>query len=271
MSDIAFLHHPQSSPGGKEPSAPVDAEQEQSLARLAERHRSWYVGAEIDSKLKTVIRDAPESKLSDWDIHRLLRLAQAVYFDAHVEVVSGHHTATYLRFESIAQVPQLVTLIARDMADWLRQTYHSEPIQGLVVTASAAHLLAERVVDLLRDTMPMRLVVTPYEHNSGRIGTQIIAGLIRSGERFVALNDVTTRGNCVSKLGKVVTDAGGLLAGMMVFARRDSGQFPLMGSLTARYPFYYTTDLTMPQWEPADCPMCRTGEPLLSWRNIPEL
>ncbi len=271
MSDIAFLPNAQPSHGGKEQPTALDADRERLLAQLVERHRAWYAGAEIDAKLKSVIRDAPESKLSDWDVHRLLRLAQAVTFETHVEVVSGHHTATYLRFESIAQVPQLMTLIARDMADWLRQTYHGEPIQGLVVTASAAHLLAERVVDLLRDAMPMRLVVTPYEHNSGRIGTQIIAGLIRSGERFVVLNDVTTRGNCVSKLGKVVTDAGGLLAGMMVFARRDSGQFPLMGSLTARYPFYYTTDVDMPQWEPAACPMCQTGEPLLSWRDIPEL
>jgi orotate phosphoribosyltransferase len=271
MSDIAFIHTPQPADGGKERPVALDADQERLLTQLVDRHRTWYAGPEIDGKLKRVIRDAPESKLSDWDVHRLLRLAQAVYFETHVEVVSGHHTATYLRFESIAQVQQLVTLIARDMADWLRQTYHSEPIQGLVVTASAAHLLAERVVDLLRDAMPMRLVVTPYEHNSGRIGTQIIAGLIRSGERFVVLNDVTTRGNCVSKLGKVVTDAGGLLAGMMVFARRDSGQFPLVNRLTAAYPFYYTADLDMPQWEPQACPLCKNGMPLLTWRDLPEL
>lgn len=271
MSDIVFLHQPQSSPDDKDRTAPVDAERRRQLTQLVEHHRAWYAGPEIDGKLKSVIRDAPESKLSDWDVHRLLRLAQAVYFDTHVEVVSGHHTGTYLRFESIAQVPQLVTLIARDMADWLRQTYRDEPIQGLVVTASAVHLLADRVVDLLRDVMPMRLVVTPYEHNSGRIGTQIIAGLIRPGERFVALNDVTTRGNCVSKLGKVVTDAGGLLAGMMVFARRDSGQFPLVQKLAATYPFYYTADLDMPQWEPQTCPLCKKGIPLLNWREVPEL
>ena len=59
-----------------------------------------------------------------------------------------------------------------------------------------------------------------------------MTGQIRRGERFLVLNDVTTRGQCVNKLGKVVTDHGGVLAGMMVFARRDSGQFPLMDELT---------------------------------------
>jgi orotate phosphoribosyltransferase len=75
----------------------------------------------------------------------------------------------------------------------------------------------------------------------------------------------------VSKLGKVITDQGGRLAGMMVFARRDSGQFPLMDELIATYPFYYTTDLDMPQWEPERCPLCRDRQPLLFWRDMPEL
>jgi orotate phosphoribosyltransferase len=75
----------------------------------------------------------------------------------------------------------------------------------------------------------------------------------------------------VSKLGKIVTDHGGVLAGMMVFARRDSGQFPLMDELTGTYPFYYTADLSMPQWDSSECPLCQAGKPLLSWRDMPEL
>jgi orotate phosphoribosyltransferase len=58
---------------------------------------------------------------------------------------------------------------------------------------------------------------------------------------------------------------------MMVFARRDSGQFPLMNELVARYPFYWTTDLDMPQWEPTICPLCRMNKPLLTWKDLPEL
>jgi orotate phosphoribosyltransferase len=98
-----------------------------------------------------------------------------------------------------------------------------------------------------------------------------MSGTIRGGDRFIVLNDVTTRGNCVSKLGKVVVDHGGIIAGMMVFARRDSGQFPLVDQLAVTYPFYYTTDLDMPQWEAPSCPLCKKGIPLVSWRDVPEL
>jgi orotate phosphoribosyltransferase len=248
----------------------TDEQVVQTLTALIERHRTLYDGPEIDVRLERIIRASSCSKLSDWDILRILRTSRSVFFDAHVEAVSGHHTATYMRFESIARIPQLIRLIVRDMADWVRQTYQRDPISGIVATASDAEMLAEGVADLLRDTMRLRVVLTPFNHGTGRIGTEIATGTIRTGERFVALNDVTTRGNCVSKLGKVVTDHGGTLAGMMVFARRDSGQFPLMAELTAEFPFYYMADLDMPQWEPERCPLCVMKAPLLSWRDMPD-
>jgi orotate phosphoribosyltransferase len=194
-----------------------------ALQELRDRHHRLYQGPDIDAKLAGIIRDFPASKLDDWDILRILRISQSVFFDTHVEVVSGHHTATYPRFESIARIPQLITVIARDMADWIARLHEKRPVMGLVTTDSDARLLAERVAELLPAKIRLRLISTPYNRKTGKIGTEIITGQIRPGERFLVLNDVTTRGQCVSKLGKVVTNHGGILAGMMVFARRDSG------------------------------------------------
>ncbi|HZH48660.1 MAG TPA: hypothetical protein VFD86_02730 [Nitrospira sp.] len=244
---------------------------EQALVELVDRHRALYEGPVIEAKLKPVVRAGSHTELTEWDILRVLRTSQSVFFDTHVEVVSGHHTATYLRFESIARFPELIRLLAQDMAEWIGRTFHHDPITGIVATSSAAELLAQGIADRLHGTMRLRVTLTPYSCETGRIGTDIKVGTIKAGERFLALNDVTTRGNCVSKLGKVITDKGGLLAGMMVFARRDSGQFPLMNELVAQHPFYYTTDLDMPQWEPANCPLCRMNRPLLSWKDMPEL
>ena len=249
----------------------VHATEDQVVAELIDRHRALYDGPDIEGKLKDIIRNAPQSKLSDWDVHRILRTSRSVLFDSHVEVVSGHHTASYLRFESIAKIPQLITLIARDMADWIHNRFTLKPITGVLVTASDAQQLASQIAEHLPRQLPLRVVSTPFDHGTGKIGTELASGVIKPGERFVVLNDVTTRGNCVNKLGKVVTDHGAVLAGMMVFARRDSGQFPLMDELSRKYPFYYTADLDMPQWEPNQCPMCRKKETLLSWKDMPEL
>ena len=244
---------------------------EQALAEVVDRHRMLYEGSAIDAQLRSIIRAGLHTNLTEKEVLHILRASRSVFFDTHVEVVSGHHTATYLRFESIARFPELIRQVAGDMTDWIRRTFQHHPITGLVATSSAAELLAQGIADVLHDTNGLRVALTPYSCETGRIGTSITVGAIKASERFVALNDVTTRGNCVSKLGKVITDNGGLLAGMMVFARRDSGQFPLMNELIAQYPFYYTTDLDMPQWEPANCPLCRVHKPLLSWKDMPAL
>src|SRR5256712_10472533 len=190
---------------------------DRAFKEMLDRHRELYDGPAIDPKLKGIIRDAPCSKLSDWDIHRMLRTSRSVFFDTHVEVVSGHHTATYLRFASIARFPQLVRLIVRDMADWIRQTFQKDPIVGIVATASEARLLADGVASILQAQMPGRVVLTPHSPETGKIGTEVSPGSIKPRERCLSLNDVTTRGKCVSKLGSVVTAHGGVLAVMMVF------------------------------------------------------
>jgi orotate phosphoribosyltransferase len=243
---------------------------EQALGELEARHRAFYATPEIDARLATIIRTGPETKLTEWDILHILRSSRSVYFDTHIEVVSGHHTAIYLRFDSIARFPHLIRLITDDMAGWIRQRFEHGTVTGLLATASAAQQLAQGVAYRLEGIMPLSVASTPYSCETGRIGTDVTVGTVGAGG-FIALNDVTTRGNCVSKLGKVITDSGGRLAGMMVFARRDSGQFPLMKELTVQFPFYYAADLQMPQWEPADCPLCRQNKPLLSWKDVPEI
>jgi orotate phosphoribosyltransferase len=244
---------------------------EQVLAELVQRHQALYCGPAIESRLDALIREGSHSRLPRQEIVRILRDSRSVFFDTHVEVVSGHHTATYLRFESLAGIPALVQVVAEHMAEWMRHAFGQDPVSGIVAPASAAAKLATAIADRLRGTMPLRLTVTSYCCETGQIGTDIQIGAINPGERFVVLNDVTTRGQCVSKLATVVASHGGILAGMMVFARRDSGQFPLVNQLAARYPFYCAADLHMPQWEAAHCPLCRTHKPLLSWRGIPEL
>ena len=243
---------------------------EANSLELVKHQRKLYAESDIDLRMEHLIRDTPHPTLSSWDIQRLLRTSRAVYFDSHVEVVSGHHTDIYLRFESIARFPDMITLIATNMAEWILETFRHDPPAGIVTTSSDARLLAERTSQLLATEFPLRVVLTPFNQETGKIGTEIVSGTVEPGARFLSLNDVTTRGMCVSKLGKVVTDHGGRLGGMMVFARRDSGQFPLMDELTARYPFYFSVDLDMPQWEPSDCHACRDKQPLLSWRDLPE-
>ena len=241
------------------------------LAELLERNRLLYEDPQAYHKLDELIAPSPCSDLSKTDLQKIFHQARAVFFDTHVEVVSGHHTASYLRFESIGHHPNLISMIAQDMARWIRRLGRDHQVHGILVPGSDAFLIAEGIVTALQGMDPIRLILAPFDHATGKIGTALSSGFIREGEQVLVLNDVTTRGNCVSKLGRIVSDHGGTVAGMMVFARRDSGQFPFMEELVAQYPFYYGASMYMPQWEANDCFLCQRGDPLFSWKEIPGL
>ena len=241
------------------------------LSELIDHQRKVYADSLVHTKFEGVIGESSYSSLSKSDIHRIFSKSKAIFFDTHVEVVSGHHTEMYVRFESIAQYPELISVISQDMAQWVLGISQQNRIDGLLVPDSDARLLAEGIVRELKTRMDIRVVTAPFNPDTGKIGTEVSDDVIQQKENFVVLNDVTTRGNCVSKLAKIVTDHRGTVVGMMVFARRDSGQFPFMNELAARFPFYYGTALTMPQWEPEVCPLCDRGEPLFSWKDMPLL
>ena len=150
----------------------TDSPTSHALQELHDRHQRLYEEPDIDVKLADIIREFPASKLNEWDILRILRTSQSVFFDTHVEVVSGHHTATYVRFESIARIPQLITVIARDMTDWIVRLHEKRPVVGLVTTDSDARVLAERIAELLFPKIRFRIITTPYNRQTGKIGTQ---------------------------------------------------------------------------------------------------
>jgi len=118
---------------------------EQALVELEQRHRALYATPEIDERLASIVRAGPHTNLTEAAILHILRSARSVFVDTHVEVVSGHHTATYLRFESIARYPDLIGLIADDMATWIKQTFQHGAVTGLLATASAARCSAWKI------------------------------------------------------------------------------------------------------------------------------
>lgn len=241
------------------------------LGQLLEEHRLLYTAPAVETKLQQLINVSPHSFLTESELIRLFRRSQSVFFSTHLEVASGHHTGTYLRFESIAQHPELMDILTKDMTDWIVRIPGIQPVHGILAPNSDARLLAEGIAAKFKGEIPLRVVLAPFDSPTGRIGTDVPAEQIHEGERFIALNDVTARGNCVNKLGQIVTHRGGRVVGMMVFARRDSGQFPFMNELATRYPFYYGVALDMPQWEAVDCPFCRAEQGLLNWKDMPLL
>ena len=115
---------------------------EQALAEVVDRHRVLYEERTIDARLKAIIRAGGHTNVTEDDVRHILRKSRSVFFDTHVEVVSGHHTATYLRFESIARFPELIRQLTDDMADWIRKTFQHHLLGGDCNVHDSLHVAA---------------------------------------------------------------------------------------------------------------------------------
>jgi orotate phosphoribosyltransferase len=80
---------------------------------------------------------------------------------------------------------------------------------------------------------------------------------IEKGERFLVAEDVITRGGRVQETIDIVTQAGGIVEAVGVLVNRSGGKAKF------DYPTVSLLDIEPVTWEPAECPLCRQGLPLV--------
>lgn len=79
---------------------------------------------------------------------------------------------------------------------------------------------------------------------------------LAAGERVLVVDDVLTSGGSVRETLDAVRAAGGEPVGVAVVVDRSAGRTDF------GLPFFAATDVDMPSWDAAECPLCGQGVPL---------
>jgi len=80
---------------------------------------------------------------------------------------------------------------------------------------------------------------------------------IDEGERFLVAEDVITRGGRVQETVDIVKAHGGIVQAIGVLVNRSGGKAQFDAPLVSLLEMEPVT------WEPADCPLCKEGLPLI--------
>lgn len=80
---------------------------------------------------------------------------------------------------------------------------------------------------------------------------------ITAGKRYLVVEDVITRGGRVDETIALVRQGGGQVTGVAVLVDRSAGQ------ATFGVPLITLLEMAPEVWEPAQCPLCRQGLPLV--------
>ncbi|MDZ7374201.1 MAG: orotate phosphoribosyltransferase [candidate division KSB1 bacterium] len=166
--------------------------------------------------------------------------------EGHFLLTSGLHSPQYFQCALVLQYPWYAELFCREIANRFAaakvEAVIAPAMGGIVVSQEVGRLLGVRAMWAERETDRMAL----------RRGFSI-----RPGERVLVVEDVVTTGGSVHEVIEVVRGSGGEVVGVGAIVDRSSGR------ASFGVPFAAAFAMDVVTYNPADCPLCRQGIPLV--------
>jgi orotate phosphoribosyltransferase len=180
-----------------------------------------------------------------------LFLQTGAYLRGHFRLTSGLHSAAYLQSALVLQYPRHAEALGRELAAALTELADTEDVAlvmapalgGLIIGHEVARALGVRFQFMERDAdrrMSLRRGFT-----------------LEPGERVLVVEDVITTGGSTIEVIDVVRAAGAIPVAAGSIIDRSGGKADV------GVPRAALATLKVEAHQPAECPMCKAGEPVV--------
>ncbi len=166
--------------------------------------------------------------------------------EGHFLLSSGRHSPIYVEKFELVQRPLITVELLAGILDQYREqrvdTVAGPTTGGAILAFEAARQLGVRNI---------------FAERSADGGREFRRGFrISEGEQVLVVDDVLTTGGSVRQTVHAVKDLGGVVIGAGVLIDRSGG------TADAGAPYTSALRLSVPTYEPANCPQCAAGLPL---------
>jgi orotate phosphoribosyltransferase len=166
--------------------------------------------------------------------------------EGHFRLTSGLHSPGYLQCALVLQHPADAEALGAAIAERVRhlgiQAVLSPALGGIVIGQEVGRALGVRAMFAERQdgvlTLRRGFVLSP-------------------GERVLVVEDVVTTGGSTRETIAVARAAGATVVGAASIIDRDGGRQAL------DVPYVALATVTLPTYQPDDCPLCRAGSPVV--------
>lgn len=170
-----------------------------------------------------------------------------VLLEGHLLLTSGRHSTGFFLFARLMQWPRHLQAAARQLATPLEgmgvQTVMGPAMGGVILAYEIARVLGVRAVYTEKE---------PDGTMALRRGFDLGAG-----ERILVVEDAVTTGGSLLRCLEVARAAGAeVVAVAALLDRRDA-------TVDFGAPFHALVRRALPVYEPAQCPLCRRGVPVV--------
>lgn len=187
--------------------------------------------------------------MKETDLLKLFEETKAL-LNGHFELRSGLHSNRFFQCALLLQYPRIAgqvceALVAKMKAELGRleiDTVISPALGGIAVGHEVARALGVRFIFAEKNDQKM-LAMRRFK--------------IEKGERFLVAEDVITRGGRVQETIDIVKQCGGIVKAVGVLVDRSGGKAKF------DYPTISLLNIEPVTWEPAECPLCKQGLPMV--------
>lgn len=174
------------------------------------------------------------------------------YLRGHFRLTSGLHSGEYLQCAKVLAFPAHAERLGRELRAALQSFLETEGVDLTVAPAMGGIIVGYEVARAfnVRSLFTERDVAT--NEMTLRRGFEI-----QRGERAVVIEDVVTTGGSTREVIRLVQQAGGTVLAAGSIVDRSGGKVDLGVPRVALWTLNPAT------WEPADCPLCKDGGPLV--------
>jgi orotate phosphoribosyltransferase len=173
------------------------------------------------------------------------------YLQGHFRLTSGLHSGEYLQSALVLQHPAAAEKLGRLLADHIRSLFSgtvdlvaSPALGGLIIGHEVARTLGCRFLFTERDAASGKMVL--------RRGFAV-----SPGEKAVVIEDVITTGGSTMDVIEVLRQAGATVAAAGSIVDRSGGRADVGVPRAALLTLQVAAD------SPEDCPLCRSGIPVV--------
>ena len=172
------------------------------------------------------------------------------YLEGHFGLSSGLHSSGYLQSALVLQYPHYAEVLGRKLAQALAPWTEHQPIAAVVSPALGGLIIGHEVARALG----VRSLFT--ERDAERKMSLRRGFSIDAGEKVIIVEDVITTGGSTREVIEVVQSLGGVAVAAGSIIDRSGGAVDL------GIPRAALEMITVPSYQPDQCPMCQNGAPI---------
>ncbi|MBX9878692.1 MAG: orotate phosphoribosyltransferase [Candidatus Obscuribacterales bacterium] len=188
------------------------------------------------------------------NIETLLKSVDAIQ-TGHFLLSSGLHSDHYMQCQKIMQFPRHGATLADEMAKKIMAAgITPDAVVGPALGAVHWEVFMASALDKLSSSMVRAI----FAERADGTEFQIRRGIeIKPKEKIIVVEDVTTTGGSAMKVVDLVRKLGGEPLAVATIIDRSGGKIDF------GIPFFSLLTAQLQTFDPADCPMCKEGSPVV--------